>query len=222
MTARGRTDGPARGEPGKEASAADEPVLEGALGRLADLAIATATRLGDPAERYAEWAVETLRRDARLLFCGNGGSAATAQHVAAEYVVRFRRRRRPLAALALTTNSSVLTAAANDFDFDEIFARQIRALARTEDLLVVHSTSGNSPNLVRAAEEARALGLRSVGLLGAGGGDLETLVDLPLAVPAAETARAQELHLALEHAVVERVDDVFAAEPDAAGVRADG
>ena len=180
--------------------------LPEALDELADAVRRTARDLSGPAARYARWVRETLEDGGRVLFCGNGGSAATAQHVAAEYVVRFRRRRRPLPAEALGASAPELTAAANDFGFPASFARAVEARAGGDDLLVVHSTSGTSENVVRAVEAADRRGARTVALTGADGGPLEEAADLCLPVPADDPARIQELHLALEHAVVDRVD----------------
>lgn len=185
------------------------PVLLPHLERLAALAT-RASGLEEGAARYAGWVEETLRGGGKLLFCGNGGSAATAEHVAAEYVVRFERTRDPLAAVALSGAGAVATAASNDYAFEDVFARQVRALGGSGDLAVLHSTSGESENLLRAAAAAREQGIRTVGLLAAGGGRLAEAVDLALVVPTDEGARAQELHLAVEHAVVDRVEAALA------------
>jgi D-sedoheptulose 7-phosphate isomerase len=150
--------------------------------------------------------LETLRGGGKLLFCGNGGSAADAQHLAAEYVVRFSRDRAPLPALALTTDSSVLTAGANDLGFEFVFERQVRALARPGDLLIIHSTSGESENLLRAATAAREVGARTAALIAASGGPLRERVDLALIVPTTSPARAQEMHITIGHIVCELVD----------------
>lgn len=187
------------------------PVLLPHLERLAALA-ARASGLEKEAARYAAWAVETLRGGGKLLVCGNGGSAATAEHVAAEYVVRFERTRRALPAIALTGSGPLMTAAANDLSFTEVFERQLAALAAPGDLVVLHSTSGDSENLVRAARAARDAGLRTVALVAAGGGRLAEEVDLALVAPTDEGARAQELHLAVEHAVVHRVESAIGTE----------
>lgn len=186
-----------------------EPVLLPHLERLAALAT-RASSLEDATARYAEMAERTLRAGGKLLLCGNGGSAATVEHVAAEYRVRFDRDRRPLPAIPLTDSGAVTTAAANDFSFGEVFARQVRALGDRGDLLVLHSTTGESENLLRAARVAGATGLRTVALLAGGGGRLAGVVDLAIVVPTGETARAQELQLAIEHAVVDRLDACFA------------
>lgn len=154
----------------------------------------------------AQLVVDTLRGGGKLLFCGNGGSAADAQHLAAEYVVRFDRERAPWAALALTTDTSVLTAGANDLGFERIFERQVRALARRGDLLLLHSTSGMSENLLLAARAAREIGVATAALLAGGGGRLKDLVDLALVVPTASPARAQEMHIAIGHIVCSLAD----------------
>jgi len=171
-----------------------------------------APRIVVAADRMAE----TVRRGGQVLFCGNGGSAADAQHVAAEFVVRLDRDREGMRARALTTDASVLTAISNDLGYENVFARQVETLARPEDLLVLISTSGKSPNLTRAAEAARKIPIPTVALLGKKGGDLAGLVDHPLVVPSAETAHIQELHCAIGHilcALVEQAVFGFQAQP---------
>lgn len=191
------------------------------LSELARVAEATATHLSDEVAAVADLTLRTLRRGGTLYFCGNGGSAADSQHLAAEYVVRFARDRRALPALALTVDSSALTAAANDFGFDEIFARQVAALGRPGDLLFLHSTSGRSANLLRAAEVARQAGLQTVALLARDGGPLKDLVDVALVVPTEVTAHAQEIHIALGHAICDLVDEAWSTPaPDPAMVAA--
>ncbi len=169
------------------------------LAALAALATRVATEHAADIARLAERYVTALRGGGTLWFAGNGGSAADAQHIATEYVVRYGHTRRALPAVALTTDTSLLTACGNDLGFDEIFARQIEALARPGDLVVLHSTSGDSPNVVRAAQAARAKGVTVVALLGKGGGAVRRLVDDALVIPSDETSHIQELHLALEH-----------------------
>lgn len=186
------------------------PLLEAPLSGLAEVARRTARELAGPAGRYAGWVQETLESGNRLLLCGNGGSAAVAQHVAAEYTVRFRRRRRPLPAEALGASVPELTAAANDFGFEAAFARAVEARGDEGDLLVMYSTSGSSRNVARAAEAAGRRGMRSVALTGADGGLVAEAADLCLAVPSGDPARIQELHLAVEHAVVGRVEQRIA------------
>lgn len=186
---------------------------------LAEVARAAASVCGDAIGAYARSAAETLRGGGKLLFCGNGGSAADSQHLAAEYVVRLSGDRCALPAVALTTDSSVLTACANDLGYDEVFARQIEALGRPGDLLVMHSTSGESTNLLRAAEAARATGIRTVAVLARGGGRLAGLVDTAVVVPTERTARAQEIQLAIGHVVCGYVESATTAE--AAGCEPD-
>ena len=183
------------------------------LEALAELARSAAHGLAAGTADMAFRVEATLRAGGKVLFCGNGGSAAEAQHLAAEYVVRFSRERAPLAALALTTDASVLTAAANDHAFEEVFERQVRALGRTGDLLVLLSTSGESENLLRAARAARDGGLATVALVAKGGGRLAGMVDLALVVPTDVTARAQEIHLAVGHVVCELVERALVEMP---------
>ena len=173
------------------------------LARVAQATKALSERVADLAGRYAG----VLRKGGTLFFCGNGGSAADAQHLAAEYVVRYAADRRPLAAVALTTDSSILTACGNDLGFEQIFARQVEALCGPGDLLVLHSTSGRSPNLVAAARAARARSVATVAFLGRGGGRLAAEVDDAVIVPSDETSQIQVLHMALEHLIVELVED---------------
>lgn len=154
---------------------------------------------------------ETVARRGTLFFCGNGGSAADAQHLATEYVVRYTRNRKPYPAVALTTDSSLLTATGNDFGFDYIFSRQVEALARPGDLLVVHSTSGNSPNVVRAAEAARERGVAVLALTAKDGGALRALADVNVVVPTSRTDRAQEIHLCIQHAICDAIEETFEA-----------
>lgn len=190
-----------------------ENTVQGMLAGLADLALQVGSTLGPEVEAVGRLAHETLLTGGRLFFCGNGGSAADAQHLAAEYVVRFQRNRRALPALALTTDTSVLTAGGNDFGFDSVFARQVEALATRGDLLFLHSTSGESENLLRAAETARRNGVTTVAFLAKGGGRLAHLVDRALVIPTNSTARAQEIHLALGHAICEIVDTLMEEGP---------
>jgi len=160
-------------------------------------------------EALAEAVLGTLRGGGKVLLCGNGGSAADAQHLAAELVVRLSQDRQPLAAIALTADSSVLTAGGNDLGFAHVFERQVRALGRAGDLLFLLSTSGRSENLRLAAAAARDIGLRTTALLARGGGPLCGEVDLPLVVPTDSTARAQEAHITIGHIVCEIVDQSF-------------
>jgi D-sedoheptulose 7-phosphate isomerase len=180
------------------------------LESLAALAGRVAEEHGSTIDAIAERYEVALRAGGTLFFAGNGGSAADAQHVATEYVVRYQESRPAFRALALTTDTSLLTACANDLGFDEVFARQIDALARPGDVLSLHSTSGESPNVIRAAQAARARGVTVIALLGKGGGHLAELADVALVVPSDDTARVQELHLAIEHVVCEMVEERLA------------
>jgi D-sedoheptulose 7-phosphate isomerase len=174
---------------------------------LAKTATTAAEQLGPEIARAAELVRATVRRGGTLFFCGNGGSAADAQHVATEYVVRYKKERRAIAAIALTTDTSLLTAAANDYSFDQVFARQVEALCRPGDLLVLHTTSGNSANLLEAAKAAKKKGVATLALSARGGGKIKSVVDLCIVVPTDRTDRAQEIHLAIEHAICEAIDD---------------
>jgi D-sedoheptulose 7-phosphate isomerase len=178
------------------------------LARLSQATKALSERAAALASRYAS----VLRKGGTLFFCGNGGSAADAQHLAAEYVVRYAADRRPLAAVALSTDSSILTACGNDFGFDQIFARQVEALCGPNDLLILHSTSGQSPNLLAAARTARQVGIPIVAFLGKGGGALASLVDEALIIPSDQTSQVQLIQMALQHLIVESVEiELFGA-----------
>jgi D-sedoheptulose 7-phosphate isomerase len=177
------------------------------LEALAVLAGKSAADLAEPVSRYAALIKATLAAGRTVFFAGNGGSAAHAQHIATEYVVRYRPVQRKAApALALSTDSSLVTAAGNDFGFEQIFARQIEAHGRTGDVLVLLTTSGKSPNLLAAARAAKAAGVKVVGLLAAGGGPLKPLCDLAVVVPTDDTALAQEIQLAIDHYVCSQVE----------------
>jgi len=151
--------------------------------------------------------VATLRAGGKVLICGNGGSAADAQHFAAELVGRFRKERNALAAIALSTDSSVVTSLANDYSFSQIFARQVEALGKPGDILVAISTSGNSPNVMEASRRAREMGIKTMGLLGNAGGQLFKDCDLAVVVPSRDTARIQEGHGVVIHILCRLVED---------------
>ncbi|MBO9320523.1 MAG: D-sedoheptulose 7-phosphate isomerase [Roseiflexus sp.] len=154
----------------------------------------------------AERVVETFRRGGKLLLCGNGGSAADAQHIAAEFVSRFRRERHGLPAIALTTDTSILTAISNDYGYERVFARQVEALGRPGDMVIGISTSGISASVIAAMRAARNGGMATVGFTGASGGTLVDHVDLCLCVPSHNTARIQEVHITVAHTVCEIVE----------------
>jgi D-sedoheptulose 7-phosphate isomerase len=154
----------------------------------------------------------TLQEGGKILLFGNGGSAADAQHLAAEFVNRFRIERPPLAALALTTDTSILTSIANDYDFLEVFAKQVRALGRPGDVALGLSTSGNSANVVKALEVARQLGLKTLALSGGEGGPVAAAAELAIVVPSGSTPRIQEVHITIGHVLCDLVD--FLLFPD--------
>lgn len=150
---------------------------------------------------------EALASGHKILFCGNGGSAADSQHLAAEIVGRFQKERRPFPAIALTVDTSILTAVGNDYGFDMVFARQVRALGEKGDVLVGISTSGNSQNVLEAIDAAREKGLTVIGLTAYGGGKMKEACDICLAVPAKVTARAQEMHIMIGHILCEIAEE---------------
>jgi D-sedoheptulose 7-phosphate isomerase len=149
----------------------------------------------------AQTCIDSLRSGGKILLAGNGGSAADAQHIAGELVSRFAFDRPGLAAVALTTDTSILTAIGNDYGYERLFARQVQALGRRGDVLIAYSTSGTSPNILAALAEARAGGLYCIGMTGNRGGPMQALCDCLLAVPAAETPKIQEGHLVLGHII---------------------
>ena len=164
-------------------------------------------RSGRDLARAARMIIESMRAGGKLLIFGNGGSAADAQHVAAELAFKMGREREALPALALTTDTSLLTAIGNDRSFDFIFARQIQALGRKGDIALAISTSGNSPNVIEAVMQARAMRIGTIGLLGSGGGGVAALVDLALIVPHNDTPRIQEVHIAASHIICQLIED---------------
>ena len=156
--------------------------------------------------------VECLNSGGKIMACGNGGSAADAQHFAAELMGRFERERRELAAVALTTDTSILTAVGNDYSYDQVFSKQVRGLGKSGDILLAITTSGNSKNVIKAVEAAQAMGIKVVALSGNGGGQLNNVLganDLLLAAPSSRTARIQETHLVLLHALCDGIDHVM-------------
>ena len=157
--------------------------------------------------RAAEMIITSMRAGGKLLIFGNGGSAADAQHIAAELAFKMGRERQALPAIALTTDTSLLTAISNDWHFDSVFARQIQAIGRKGDVALAISTSGNSTNVIAAVDQARALEIKTVGLLGGDGGKLAALVDLPLIVSHWETPRVQEVHIAIGHIICQLIED---------------
>ncbi len=193
------------------------------MNHLRDIVLATATESAAVKQQFfsanaerivgaAERMAACLVAGGKILLFGNGGSAADAQHIAAEFVNRFRIERRPLAALALTTDTSVLTSIGNDYHFDEIFAKQIRAIGRPEDLAIGISTSGNSPNVLAAVAAAGQMGMATIGLTGRGG-RLAEAADTVFAVASDVTARIQETHITLMHVLCDLVDRILFESP---------
>jgi len=175
-------------------------------------------RQGETVLAAAQLLAETLKAGGKILLFGNGGSAADAQHLAAEFVNRFRIERPPLAAIALTTDTSILTSIANDYDFNQVFAKQVRALGRAGDVAVGFSTSGSSANVVAALKAARELGLKTIALSGGDGGPVAALADVPVVVPSRNTPRIQVVHITVGHVLCDLVDFLLFPEKFAAGV----
>ncbi len=168
-----------------------------------------------PIEAAITLMVASLRADGKIMACGNGGSAADSQHFAAELLNRFEREREPLAAIALTTDTSTLTSIANDYRYEEVFSKQIKALGKRGDVLLAISTSGNSPNVIEAIHVAHAKGVRVVALTGKQGGKMNALLnadDIHLCVPADRTARIQEVHLLTLHCLCDGIDALMLGE----------
>ena len=175
----------------------------------AQLKLSALQALGDPVVRAGVLLADALRAGGKAMACGNGGYAADAQDFAAELVNRFEMRRPPLAAVALTTDSSTLTSIANDYAYQQVFSKQVRALGRRGDVLLAISTSGNSANVIEAIEAAHQLGVRVVGLTGNGGGRIAALLagdDVHVCVPHKNTARIQEVHLLVLHCLCDAID----------------
>lgn len=172
-------------------------------------------QLAEAIAASVEMLVDALRNGKKILLMGNGGSAADAQHFAAEMVGRFLMERKALPAIALTTDTSILTAVGNDYGFDEIFKRQVEALAEPGDVVFGISTSGKSVNVKRAIEAGKNIGAKTLGLLGCDGGDIASVVDLHLTVPSSETPRIQEAHLVIIHIICDLVEKgLFCLESD--------
>ncbi|MBI2870892.1 MAG: D-sedoheptulose 7-phosphate isomerase [Candidatus Omnitrophica bacterium] len=170
---------------------------------------ATLTTQSGQIAQIAELAIQSLRKGGKILICGNGGSASQAQHLAAEIICRYKKNRKSLPALALNTDTAVMTAVANDFSYEDVFAKQIEGLAAPDDLVWVLSTSGNSPNVVRAVQAARKVGCQIVGFTGESGGRLKDLVEYLVRVPSRETDRIQETHITIGHAVCEAIEETL-------------
>lgn len=166
----------------------------------------TGAAVREPFQKLVEACLTSLASGGKILFFGNGGSAADAQHLAAEMVIRYRYNRKALAALALSTDTSILTACSNDFSYEEIFSRQIEALGRPGDVAIGITTSGSSPNVLTALAVARDMGMIAAGLTGRDGGKMVGLADPLLIVPSTVTARIQEMHILIGHALCDQVE----------------
>lgn len=179
------------------------------LNNSADLKRTIADTMAEDIDRAVQIVRQSLKGGGKLLLMGNGGSAGDAQHIAAELVGRYKKERQSVPALALTVDTSALTAIGNDYGFEEIFSRQIEGLGQKGDAILAISTSGQSENVVCGVQQARVMGIHTIGLLGKEGGKLKELVDLPLVVPSNETARIQEAHITIGHIICEILDDEF-------------
>jgi len=194
----------------------DEAMLEQHIEQLfidsADLKYQSAQILSKPMAEAVQLIMVSVTGGGKVMACGNGGSAADAQHFAAELIGRFERERQELAAIALTTDTSILTAVGNDYSYDEVFSKQVRGLGKKGDILLGISTSGNSKNVVKAIEAAKKMGIKIIALTGNGGGKIATLLgaeDIHLCAPSTRTARIQETHLVLLHGLCDGVDHLL-------------
>lgn len=175
----------------------------------ADLKIAFVDKYLEDILGFGKRCVNALKNDKKIMFCGNGGSASDGQHLAAELVGKYKKDRPPLRALALTTNTSSLTAIANDYDFKYVFKRQVEAWGNKGDILIAISTSGNSENVVQAVKQARKMKIYTAGFLGNDGGRLGKLVDFAFIVPSSDTARIQETHITLGHVICHLIESTL-------------
>lgn len=166
-------------------------------------------------EESAQLLINTLKNGGKLLLCGNGGSAADCQHIAAEFVVRYEKERQALAAIALTTDTSILTAHTNDFGFETVFSRQVEAIANEKDCLIAISTSGKSKNILKAVEAAKCKGMTVVALTGGKGGELGKQATISIIVPSNVTARIQEAHILIGHWWCGAIEEVFSVSDNA-------
>lgn len=189
-----------------------EALVHATLAESARVKQAVADTLAGPIARAGGWVAEAFRAGGKALLFGNGGSASDAQHIAAEWTGKLGPDRQALPAIALSANTSDLTAIGNDYGFERVFARLVEAHGREGDVAIAISTSGNSPNVIAAVAEARRRGLRTIGLLGRDGGKLAGQVELPLVVPSDDTQRIQESHIAIAHAIAELVDRLLFPE----------
>ena len=166
----------------------------------------TLKSISEQIEESSDVISKSLRSGGTIFWCGNGGSAADSQHIAAEFVGRFKKNRKPLRSIALTTDSSVLTCVANDYSYKEIFSRQLSALGKSSDILVAISTSGESENIIQVLLQAKKMKIKTIALLGKKGGVCKDYADIPLIIPSDTTARIQEIHILIEHLLCELVE----------------
>ncbi len=181
----------------------DKDWIEDSLRAARDVFAETAEKCHEEIQAAADTVVGCLKVGGKILLCGNGGSAADAQHIAAELTVKMKEVRSPLSGIALTTNSSLLTAQANDLGFETVFSRQIASLGDKRDVLVAISTSGNSPNILHGVGTAKEMGIKVIGLTGKGGGKLAPMCDIAIVVPSDDVPRIQEVHIAVGHLICE-------------------
>jgi len=160
-------------------------------------------------ESAAKLAIESLERNGKIILFGNGGSAGDAQHIAAELVGRYKSNRKGLAAISLTTDSSIITAVSNDFGFDQVFRRQLESLLQENDLVIGISTSGNSLNVINALNYSKKAGVKTIGLSGSNGGKMNSICDLNIIIPSDDTPRIQEMHIFVGHTLCQLIDNHF-------------
>ena len=165
--------------------------------------------LSDSIEKAAKLCIDSLNSDGKILLFGNGGSAADAQHIAAEFVGRYKTERKALSAIALTTDTSALTAIGNDYGYDVVFERQVEALANINDVIIGISTGGTSINVIKGITAAKKIGCKTIGLSGRDGGEFNNICSLNIIVPASETARIQEMHILIGHTICQLIDLEF-------------
>lgn len=182
-------------------------MIENEIKSHIEVALKVQDQLLENIQKSCEIVVKTIQNGNKIFICGNGGSAADAQHIAAEFTGRYKSERNPLAAIALTTDTSALTAIGNDYGFDFVFVRQLQALAKNGDALIAISTSGNSKNVIKAINFAKENGIKVIGFSGKGGGEMRNLCDLNLIVPSNDTARIQEMHIFIAHTICQAIDD---------------
>ena len=163
----------------------------------------------DTIAKITRMIIRSLKNNGKIILCGNGGSAADCQHIACEFIGRFKKNRDPLPAIALSTDTSVLTSLANDYSYELVFAKQVQGLAKKNDILIAISTSGTAGNVIKAVETAKDFGLKTVAFTGKGGGKLAKLTDISFIVPSQDTPRIQEVHITAAHAICEIVEEYF-------------